>query len=74
MIPDWIGYLSLRALAIGAKQFVVQDAAEMMLSFFVKVLWFTLNTIVGRSFPAGAEITTLRAPALMWASDFSLDV
>ncbi len=32
MIPDLIGARSLRALAIGAKQFVVQEAAEMMLS------------------------------------------
>ena len=27
------------------------------------VSWFTLYTIVGRSFPAGAEITTFFAPA-----------
>ena len=65
MIPDWIGAKSLRALAIGAKQFVVQDAAEMMLSSAVSVSWLTLYTIVGRSFPAGAEITTFFAPALM---------
>ena len=67
MIPDWIGAKSLRALAIGARQFVVHDAAEMMLSSAVSVSWLTLYTIVGRSFPAGAEITTFLAPALMCA-------
>jgi hypothetical protein len=30
MIPDLIAARSLSALAIGAKQFVVQEAAEMM--------------------------------------------
>ena len=65
MIPDLMPAKSFRALAIGAKQFVVQEAAEMMVSSGFNVVWFTLYTIVGRSFPAGAEITTLRAPALI---------
>jgi hypothetical protein len=60
--------------AIGAKQFVVQEAAEITVSSFVNVPSFTLYTIVGRSFPAGAEITTFLAPALMCASAFALDV
>ena len=42
MIPLWIGKASLRALAIGARQFVVQDAAEMTVSEAFKVLWLTL--------------------------------
>ena len=63
MIPDWIGAKSFKALAIGARQLVVQDAAEMMLSSALMVSWLTLYTIVGRSFPAGAEITTFLAPA-----------
>ena len=54
-----------RIAAQNAKQFVVQEAAEMMLSSFVSCSWFTLYTIVGRSFPAGAEITTFLAPALI---------
>ena len=54
-----------RIAAQNAKQFVVQEAAEMMLSSFVSCSWFTLYTIVGRSFPAGAEITTFLAPASM---------
>ena len=33
---------SLRALAIGARQFVVQEAAEMIASSFVSCVWFTL--------------------------------
>ena len=65
MIPDLIGRRSFNALAIGAKQFVVQEAAEITVSSGFNVSWFTLYTIVGRSFPAGAEITTLRAPALI---------
>ena len=67
MIPDWIGAKLFNALAIGAKQFVVQEAAEIIVSSFVNVSWFTPNTIVGRSLPAGAEITTFLAPALICA-------
>ena len=65
MIPDWIAAYLFNASAIGARQFVVQDAAEITVSSAFNVSWFTLYTIVGRSFPAGAEITTLRAPALI---------
>ena len=65
MIPLWIGAYLFNASAIGAKQFVVQEAAEMIVSSAVKISWFVLNTTVGRSFPAGAEITTFLAPALM---------
>ena len=67
MIPDLIGAKSFNAFAIGAKQFVVQEAAEIIVSDAFNVSWFTLYTIVGRSFPAGAEITTLRAPASICA-------
>ena len=63
MIPLWIGAYALRAAAIGARQFVVHDAAEITVSAGVRVLWLVLNTIVGRSLPAGAEITTFFAPA-----------
>ena len=40
-----------------------KDAADIMLSSAVNISWFTLNTTVGRSFPAGADITTFLAPA-----------
>ena len=63
MMPLWIGARSFRALAIGARQFVVQEAAEMIFVPAGIVVWFVLNTIVGRSLPAGAEITTFFAPA-----------
>ncbi len=64
----------LSASAIGAKQFVVHEAAEIIVSSAFNVSWFVLYTIVGRSLPAGAEITTLRAPALICACAFSFDV
>jgi hypothetical protein len=74
MIPLMIGLQSFRALAIGAKQLVVQEAAEITVSSGFRVLWLTLYTMVGRSLPAGAEITTLRAPAVICAEAFSLEV
>ena len=59
---------------MGARQLVVQDAAEMIVSFLVRVFSLTLYTMVGRSLPAGAEMTTFLAPALRCASDFALEV
>ena len=42
MIPDLIAARSFRAFAIGARQLVVQEAAEITVSAAVRVLWFTL--------------------------------
>jgi hypothetical protein len=42
MIPDCTGANLLRASAIGARQFVVQEAAEMIVSEAFKVSWFVL--------------------------------
>ena len=42
MIPDWIGAYMLSASAIGAEQFVVQEAAEMIVSEALSVSWFVL--------------------------------
>ena len=42
MIPDWIGAYLLSASAIGAKQFVVHEAAEMIVSEALSVSWFVL--------------------------------
>ena len=64
-MPDSIGAYLLSVLAIGAKQFVVQEAAEITVSSGFKIFSFTPNTIVGKSLPAGAEITTFFAPALI---------
>ena len=58
---------------MGARQLVVQEAAEMMVSSFFRVFSLTLKTTVGRSLPAGAEMTTFLAPALMWAWALSLE-
>ena len=44
----------------------------MIVSLPSKVSWFTLYTIVLTPSPAGAEITTFLAPALMCALAFSL--
>ena len=41
----------------------MQEAADITVSSFVKIPSFTPNTTVGKSFPAGAEITTFLAPA-----------
>ena len=73
IIPDLISAKSFNALAIGAKQFVVHEAALIILSVGFKISSFTPYTIVGKSSPAGAEIITFLAPALICAIDFSLD-
>lgn len=74
MIPLWIGASLLSVSAIGARQFVVHEAAEITVSLALSVFSFTLNTTVGRSFPAGAEITTFLAPAVICADALSFDV
>src|SRR5580692_12044565 len=59
MVPQTILNSSLSTLATGARQFVVQDAFEMMWclagSYFS---WFTPSTTVMSSFFAGAEMMT----------------
>ncbi len=66
MIPN----LSLRAFTTGARQFVVQDALEIILSFSLsRVFSLTPRTIVlSRSLP-GALTMTFLAPALRCFSD-----
>ena len=61
---------SLSALAIGARQFVVQEALEMTVCALgvVRRSWLTPITTVTSSFFAGAEmITFLAPPASTWA-------
>ena len=41
-VPDLIGARSFSAFAIGARQFVVQEAAEITVSSGFRSLWFTL--------------------------------
>ena len=45
-----------------------------ILSSLVNVFSLTPYTIVGKSFPAGADITTFLAPAVICADAFSFDV
>src|ERR1700749_1090062 len=72
--PVTIPYFSSRTWAMGARQLVVQEAQLMTVSVPSRILWLTLKTMVLRSPVAGAEITTLLAPALRWSSAFSLSV
>ena len=59
---------SLRALATGARQFVVHDAFEMTLCFAESYcVWLTPTTKVASSFEAGAEMMTFLAPPSTWA-------
>src|SRR5690348_15092752 len=56
--------LSSTTFTTGTRQFVVHEAFERMLCFAGSYFWwFTPITIVMSSPLAGAEITTLRAPA-----------
>ena len=64
-----------KTLATGAKQFVVQDAIEMMLwSLGSYSFSLTPKTIVLSSFLAGAEMITFLAPASKWAFAFVASV
>jgi antitoxin component of MazEF toxin-antitoxin module len=69
-IPNCI----VQHFAIGARQFVVQEAQEIIVSLPSRISWFTLKTTVFKSPVAGAEITTLLAPAFKCASAFALSV
>ena len=62
--------LSLITLAIGAKQLVVQEALDTIVSVAFALLWFTPITNIGAS-AEGAEITTFLAPAFRCACAFS---
>src|ERR1700757_5074434 len=59
IVPLMILKLSCTTLAIGARQFVVQDALEMMWCLAGSYTWwFTPRTRVTSSFFAGAEMIT----------------
>ena len=57
--------VSFSTLTRGARQFVVQEALDIMVSSFLSNSWFTPITKVGMSSFAGAERTTFIAPAWM---------
>src|SRR5687768_3516077 len=59
---------SWRAFAIGARQFVVQEALEMTVWLSASyALWLTPMTTVMSSLDAGAEMMTFLAPPSTWA-------
>ena len=58
----------------GAKQFVVHEAAEIILSFFDKVFSLMPKTIVLSAFLHGADTITFFAQFLICASSFSLEL
>ena len=67
MSPSLIPNLSLITLAIGARQFVVHEALETMVSTAgLYLVWLTPMTYMGASLE-GAEMMTFLAPPLRWA-------
>ena len=64
----------LAPVATGARQFVVQEAADIILSSFFNSVSFTPYTIVLSASLHGAETITLFAPLLICASNFSLEL
>ena len=71
--PSSMPNLSWTTLAIGARQFVVQEALEITFMEGSKVELFTPITNMGAS-AEGAEMITLWAPALRWGWHFSMVV
>ena len=55
--------LSCSTLTIGTRQLVVHEALEITVMSRVMICWLTPNTIVASTPSAGAETSTLRAPA-----------
>ena len=62
--PFSISKFLFKIKATGARQLVVHDAAEIILSFFFNSNSFTPNTIVLSAFLHGAETITFFAPFL----------
>ena len=71
MKPLSIPNSSFNTRATGARQFVVQDAAEITLSWDFKSFSFTPKTIFLAPLQ-GAETNTFFAPALICLEDFSI--
>ena len=74
MKPFSILKFSFRTLATGAKQLVVHDAAEIILSSLVMIFSLTPNTIVLSAFLHGAETMTFFAPFFKCATSFSFEL
>ena len=63
-----------KIFAIGAKQFVVQDAFEIILWLLFISLWFTPYTTVISGLSDGAEIITFFAPAFICCKESFFEV
>ena len=63
--------LSFRTLAIGARQFVVQEALETKFMSFVYLSKLTPQTNIGVASLDGADMMTFLAPAARWPAAFS---
>ena len=74
MNPFSISKFSFKTWATGARQFVVQEAADIILSSFFNSVSFTQYTIVLSSSLHGAETISFLAPLLICASNFSLEL
>ena len=70
--PEFIPNLSFITLAIGARQFVVQEALEIISCFSFKALSFTPYTTVMSASLDGAEIITFLTPLFRCPLAFSL--
>merc|ERR1740117_931745 len=70
--PSRMPNLASMHLATGAKQLVVHEALETMLSEDLYSKWFTPITYIGAS-GDGAEMITFLHPPAMWAAAFSCD-
>ena len=74
MKPFSILNLSFNTCANGARQFVVQDAADIITSLLLIDLWFTPYTMVLSAFLHGAETITFFAPFFTWWINLSLEL
>src|SRR4051812_37108671 len=70
--PCTMPKLSFNTLAIGARQLVVHDALQIMVSVDFNTLLFTPNTTVASTSVPGAEMMTFFAPAAKCKPAFSL--
>ena len=74
MNPFSISKFLFKILAIGARQLVVHEAAEIIRSSLESIFSLTPYTIVLSAFLHGAETITFFAPFFMCANNFSLEL
>ena len=69
--PSVMPNLSLRTLAMGARQLVVQEALETKFMSVVYLSRLTPQTNMGVASLEGADMMTFLAPAVRWPAAFS---